>query len=437
LLCSAGASILLFITGCSDDDGGGRQSSEGAVYAMTNALDNNEIVAFSRAEDGTLAFLQRVPTGGGGSGVQLDPSDSLGSQGALVLNGPHDLLFAVNTESLAEDPRGGTDVGDCQPGSISSFFVDDDGRLSMLQKVPSGGLFPASLAVSEDVLYVLNAGGPGLNPACGVDPNITAFSIENDGELSLIEDSTQEIDPGSSPGSFLNCDPGGGPFPTDEFRCGLNPPAFPRSPGQVGLTPEGDSLVVTVKGTNSIYVFPLNNDGTPGEPTVTQAEGPNQPTYFGFGFDSRGNLIVSEPFGATATIPAAPFSAVSSFDIRGNGELEAISSGVPNGRGTACWVALDPDKQWAYVANNATSDVSSYEIGNDGSLTLLEAEAAEAELPNDMATASNGDDSFLYVLDSGSGNVGAFAINEDGSLSSLGVVGGLPVDAGAQGLAAY
>jgi 6-phosphogluconolactonase (cycloisomerase 2 family) len=255
--------------------------------------------------------------------------------------------------------------------------------------------------------------------------------------LSLLEDSTQEIDPGSSPGSFLNCDPGGGPFPTDEFRCGLNPPAFPRSPAQVGFTPDGENLVVTVKGTNSIYVFPLNNDGTPGEPTVTQAEGPNQPTYFGFAFDSDANLIVSEPFGATAAIPAAPFSAVSSFAIDGDGDLEAISSGVPNGRGTACWVAIDPDKQWAYVANNATSDVSSYEIGNDGSLTLLEAIAGEAELPNDMATASNGDDSFLYVLDSGSGTVGAFAINDDGSLTAIGSVGGLPVDAGAQGLAAY
>jgi 6-phosphogluconolactonase (cycloisomerase 2 family) len=432
-----GLSSLLFVAGCANDDGGGNQLDEGAVYAMTNVLGNNEIVVFQRATDGTLTFLQRIGTGGGGSGVQLDPTDSLGSQGALMLNASHDMLFAVNTESLAEDPVDGTDVGDCRAGTISSFTVADDGRLTLVEKVPSGGLFPASLAISDDLLYVLNAGGPGLNPECGVAPNITGFTIDQDGRLDPLADSTQSIDPGDSPGSFLNCDPGGGPFPTDEFRCGLNPPAFPRSPAQVGFTPDGRAVVVTVKGTNSIYVFALDNDGIPGAPAVWEAEGPNQPTYFGFGFDGDDNLIVSEPFGATATIPAAPFSAVSSFAISANGELNPISSGVPNGRGTACWIAIDPDQQYAYTANNATSDVSSYEIGNDGSLTLLEAEAAEAELPNDMAVASNNSDNFLYVLDSGSGTVGAFGINADGSLNFLGSGGGLPVDAGAQGLAAY
>jgi 6-phosphogluconolactonase len=194
---------------------------------------------------------------------------------------------------------------------------------------------------------------------------------------------------------------------------------------------------VTVKGTNSIYVFPLDQDGRPGTPTITQAEGPNQPTFFGFAFDSGGNLIVSEPFGATPTIPAAPFSAVSSFAINMDGELQAISTSVPNERGTACWVALDPASQYAYIANNATSDISAYEIGNDGSLTLLDAEAGAAELPNDMAVAGNNGNSFLYVLNSGDGTVGAFQINTDGSLTSLGEVDGLPVDAGAQGLAAY
>jgi 6-phosphogluconolactonase (cycloisomerase 2 family) len=404
---------------------------------MTNLLGNNEIVAFHRASDGTLTFMQRIATGGGGSGVQLDPSDSLGSQGGLMLNQSHTFLFAVNTESLAEDPRDDADIGDCQTGTISSFRVAADGTLTLVGRVPSGGLFPASLAIRNGLLYVLNAGGPGLNPLCGIEPNITGFTIGQDGQLTALANSTQPIDPGTSPGSFLNCDPGGGPFPTDEFRCGLNPPAFPRSPGQIGFTPNGQTLVVTVKGTNSIYVFPLDQGGRAGTPTITQAQGPNQPTYFGFVFDRAGNLIVSEPFGATPVIPAAPFSAVSSFAIDNNGNLQAISASVPNGRGTACWVVLDPAQQYAYIANNATSDISSYRIGNDGSLTLLEAVAAAAELPNDMAVAGRNGNSFFYVLNSGAGTVGAFRINTDGSLTELGAVGGLPIDAGAQGLAAY
>lgn len=411
--------------------------ADGAVYAMTNALGNNEIVVYRRASDGTLTFMQRIATGGGGSGIQLDPTDSLGSQGGLVLDKNHRRLFAVNTQSLAEDPRDGTDIGDCQEGTISSFHVAGDGRLTLVDRIPSGGLFPASLAVREKRLYVLNAGGPGLNPVCGIAPNITGFHVRGNAEMRLFLDATQPIDPGSSPGSFLNCDPGGGPFPTDEFRCGLNPPAFPRSPGQIGFTPDHHALVVTVKGTNTIYVFPLDPDGRPGTPTMTQAQGPNQPTPFGFAFDKSGRLIVSEPFGATPTIPAVPFSAVSSFAINEAGALGAISASVPNGRGTSCWVALDPRDRYAYIGNNATSDISSYTIGEDGSLTLLDATAGTANLPNDLAAARDGGGSFLYALNSGDGTVGAFRINDDGSLTSLGAVGGLPVDAGAQGLAAY
>ena len=148
-------------------------------------------------------------------------------------------------------------------------------------------------------------------------------------------------------------------------------------------------------------------------------------------------MIVSEPFGATPTIPAAPLSGVSSFLVDASLALEEISVDVPNGRGTACWVAVDPTGRFAYVANNATSDISAYTVGDDGSLTVLAAEAGAAELPNDMAVAQAGTSSFLYVLDSGGGQVGGFVINADGSLTGLPAVGGLPVDAGAQGLAAY
>jgi 6-phosphogluconolactonase (cycloisomerase 2 family) len=412
--------------------------ADGAVYAMTNALGNNEIKVYHRANDGTLTLIQTIATRGGGSGIQLDPTDSLGSQGGLVLDRRHHRLFAVNTESFAEDLREDpTDIGDCHKGTISSFRVAEDGSLTLVDQIPSGGLFPASLAVRGDRLYVLNAGGPGLNPVCGIGPNITGFHVRPNAEMRLLADSTQPINPGSSPGSFLNCDPGVGPFPTDEFRCGLNPPAFPRGPAQIGFTPDGRALVVTVKGTNSIYVFPVDKAGLPGAPKITQVGGPNQPTPFGFAFDGRGHLIVTEPFGATPTIPAVPFSAVSSFAINEDGTLEAISSSVPNGRGTSCWIALDPSSRYAYIGNNATSDISSYRIGKNGSLTLLEAVAAPANLPNDLAVAQDNGKSFLYVLNSGNGTVGAFRIEDDGSLTPLGAVDGLPADAGAQGLAAY
>ena len=88
---------------------------------------------------------------------------------------------------------------------------------------------------------------------------------------------------------------------------------------------------MTVKGTNSIYVFSVGENGRLGKPTVTQAPGPALPTYFGFAFDQREHLILSEPFGSATTIPAGGTGAVSTFAIAAAGSLQQISVSVGDG----------------------------------------------------------------------------------------------------------
>jgi 6-phosphogluconolactonase len=434
--------VLVALSACACIGLAPSAKADGAVYAMTNALGNNQIVVYHRAGNGTLSLVQTIATTGGGSGTQLDATDSLGSQGSLALDSTHRHLFAVNTETKVTLSTS-TPTGDCQQGSISSFLVASDGTLTFVQKTPSGGLFPNSLTVNpfNNLLYVLNAGGPGINPVCGLSPNITGFTLSANGRMTALAGSTRAINPGTSPGSGENCNPGG--FPAIGFLCGQNPPAFPRSPAQVGFDRFGIALVVTVKGTNSIYVFPVGLDGKPGSATVTQAPGPTIPTYFGFAFDFLDRLIVDEPFGASTTIPAQPASAISSFAIGLNGGLHPITSNLANAEGLSCWIALVG--QYAYISDNGAGgtggigNVSTYKIGFDGSLTLLSANAAEVNRPNDLAVGSEffGFINYLYVLESGTGNVGVFQINFDGLLTSIETVSGLPAAAGAQGLAAY
>jgi 6-phosphogluconolactonase (cycloisomerase 2 family) len=348
-----------------------------------------------------------------------------------MLDHNHKRLFTVNTETLAANSS------DCQVGTVTSFTVAKDGTLTFADKVSSGGLYPNSLTISANVLYVLNAGGPGFSPACGVGPNINGFTVHPKGNMTPLN-SMRPIDPGAldGTGSGENCNVGG--FPVPAFNCGLNPPAFPRSPAQIGFTHGGNQLLVTVKGTNTIYVFPVADDGTVGTPTTTQAPGPALPTYFGFTFDKNGHLLLSEAFGASPSIPAGRTGAVSSFTITSTGNLQPISADVGDRGTAACWVALDPVKgRYLYVSNNLSASLSSYTVGKDGSLTLLAAVAGTDSGPNDMAVASEGNTGFLYALASGSGTVDAYLINSDGSLTSLGSVSGLPVNDGAQGLAAF
>lgn len=407
--------------------------ADGAVYAMTNQQGTNQVTVWTRASNGQLTFFQTVNTEGGGSGVQIDPTDSLGSQGGLALDRSHHFLFAVNTET-------GTGPSDCNMGTITAFVIGRNGALTFASRVSSGGLYPDSLTVEGNLLYVLNAGGPGDLNACGMEPNISGFEFDFTGHLNPIPLSTHSINPGPMPGSsvnpagFLNCDPGG--FPSAAV-CGLNPPAFPRSPGQIKFTPDGRFLAVTVKGTNSIYMFPLIFGILPDTPVIWKATGPTQPTYFGFSFDVHGNLIVGEPFGTSATIPAKPASGVSSFAIGRDGTLTPITTDLANSQALACWVAITG--QFAFVSNNGSGTISSYMTDSHGNLTLLNATAASGMAgPNDIAVASDGNNSYIYSLAAGSGTVNGWTINHDGSLTSLGApLSGLPAAAGSQGLAAF
>ena len=78
----------------------------GMVYAMTNAAAGNEVIAFRRANDGTLTRMNAYPTGGKGTGtMKVSPAtpqngiDPLTSQGSLSFSRDGRFLFAVNAGS--------------------------------------------------------------------------------------------------------------------------------------------------------------------------------------------------------------------------------------------------------------------------------------------------------------------------------------------------
>ena len=89
------------------------------------------------------------------------------------------------------------------------------------------------------------------------------------------------------------------------------------------------------------------------------------------------------------------------------------------------------------LSDNLSASLSSYTVGKDGSLTLLASVAGSDSGPNDMAVAREGTTGFLYTLASGGGTVDAYRINSNGSLTAVGSVPGMPVNDGAQGLAAF
>lgn len=214
---------------------------QGAVYVMSNSPTDNSILAFSRANNGTLTPAGEFSTGGLGNGTV---ADALGSQGGLVMSGQ--FLFAVNAGS----------------DEISSLRIGKNG-LALAATVPSGGTMPVSVAVNEDLLYVLNAGSG----------DIAGFRIGPHGGLGRIAGSTQALGGGAAAGA-----------------------------AQIAFTADGSALVVTEKATNQIDVFPLNDDGVAGEAVVSPSRGE---TPFGFAINEDGQLFVSEAFGGADGASAA------------------------------------------------------------------------------------------------------------------------------------
>ena len=351
-----------------------RPLAAGAVYVLTNQVEN-AVAVFQRANGGTLRPAGQFLTGGAGDPVAVPPDppvDPLASQGALILSEGSQFLFAVNAGS----------------NEISVFRVRRSG-LELVDVVDSGGVRPISLTVHEDLLYVLNEGGT---------PNITGFTVADDGTLTPLADSTQPLIGGGA-----------------------------ADPAQVSFNVDGTLLVVTEKAGNRIDTYTVDENGLPSAPIENPSNGM---TPFGFEFNNNDFLVVSEAFGG-----APNQSAASSYSAADDGTLAVISGSVANSQTASCWVVIPNNGHIAFVSNTASGTISSYQIGDDGSLTLLNAVAADLganSAPRDMALSLNG--KFLFVQTGGGVSVAIFRIGQDGSLTLLDTVGGLPF--GAQGIAA-
>jgi 6-phosphogluconolactonase (cycloisomerase 2 family) len=128
------------------------------VFVQTNEATGNQIVAFRRADDGSLQLLGRFSTGGRGDGVP-----HLTSQGSVVLTSDGRGLLVTNAGS----------------GDLTLFAIAD-GDLELLATVPTGTA-PKSVAEQGGLVYVLNTG----------EPSLVGFRVH--GGLTPLVDSRREL----------------------------------------------------------------------------------------------------------------------------------------------------------------------------------------------------------------------------------------------------
>jgi DNA-binding beta-propeller fold protein YncE len=301
----------------------------------------------------------------------LGTGGGLGSQGAIVLD--HHRLLAVN-------------AGD---NTISLLDVTRHGKVRLADVERSGGVGPISVTVHGKVVYVVNQGD--ASHAANIRGFLALF-----GNLIPLRGSSRPLS-SAAPG-----------------------------PAQIEFSPDGKQLVVTEKATNMIVTYHVRH-GYAGAPDAQPSAGV---TPFGFAFDGRGRLIVSEAFGG-----APDASVLSSYALARDGTISPITANVATTETAACWVVVTANGRYTYTTNTGSNSISGFRIANGGALTLLDADGKTADTgagPLDLALAKRS--TLLYSLNSGVPEIQGFRVMRDGGLRSLGAVGGLP--AGTTGLAA-
>jgi 6-phosphogluconolactonase len=269
---------------------------------------------------------------------------------------------------------------------VTLFAVDGE-QVRVLDRVSSGGSTPRSVAVRGSRVYVLNTGD---------DPGISAFSLERE-KLVAVAGSTRAFEAGSDP-------------------------------AQVAFSPDGRTLLVTDRATDSIHAFAVDADGIAQERVTHRSSGA---TPYGFDVTADGVLVVTEAAGAQVGKASA-----SSYKLGGPAQLAPVSGAVGSTRSEVCWAVTSNDGRLAFVTNFGDGTISTYAIGSDGSIELREAVAAttvDGE-PGLRDEALSSDGQYLYALHSDTGRVFGWKVGGDGSLAAVGSANGLPLTAA--GLAA-
>lgn len=371
----------LLVAGCGGDgDSGGVIESARTIYTMTNDTGTNRIAIFG-LKNGALTSRGFVASGGAGSGPHPLPgtpgvgSDPLSSQGSLTMSEDRRTLFAVNAAGA----------------SISSFRIANDGGLTLLSTVSSGGTNPVSFSVSRGRGYAVNVNDAGATTAA----TISGFNVASNGTLTAIANSTRPL-------SAINA-----------------------RPSQVSV--HGAFAIVTERGTDKITAFPILAGGTLGTPVVTASVAPGP-----FGFDFHGDLaVVSEVHPGTMGTGTA-----TTYRLGAGGGMTPISSAVANSQSGSCWATISPNGRFAYVANTGSDNVTTYAVAASGTMTLLQGSASTTVTGSGVVDGDVSSDGGEFVeLYSNKGQIGVFNVRADGTLLlSSNLPAGLLPPVGAQGL---
>lgn len=402
------AIVLLLVIAVNGHANGQTLLNQQRVYVMANRADGNTILIYHRTAEGDLSLIAEVSTGGLGSGpgelpapfpLGIPAGNPLTTQDNLVLTEDGRFLLTVNAGS----------------NDISVLAVTNDG-LELVDRAPSGGDVPVSIAQHGKLVYVINEGELSADEL-GKVPSMTGYFIDQNGHLTPIPNS---------------------------FRITGRPDA---QPAELLFSPDGNWLFITDKFAETfIHVLQVNGDGTTQDVRDYVA---NVPAPFGVAFTHDNILAVTEANakfinGQRAGVPNGASVSTYQFNPK-DGTMTPISLSVGTLQTVSSYIRFTPDGRFAFVSGKGSGAMSSFTVSPNGEITLLQSTAALTggtfSEPIDEDITPDG--KFLYVvapmaalgntfflpIPSDAAAVMGYRIGEDGSLTPVTRVDGLPLSA--------
>jgi hypothetical protein len=377
----------------------------GHLYMQTNET-QNAVIHYLRSANGTINEVERIPTGGSGSGVfrplyQANGPNAFEAAEGVILTPDRRFLLTTN----------GVD------NSVSSFSVGEEGQLTLLDVKPTGNTAtgksgsPAkslAYAPSTGTLFVLHAFGP---------DHVRLMSVDGKGKLTTRPERYSI----NTPNKTDRVTTMAALSPDEKFLLvGTNfderpwpkPDGTPKLVGSNAPDPDG------------VVIFPLAGDGTLGAPSFHDGGG-GSPFYIAFLHGRPDTFIIGTAVGDGLVM--------SSIDTDGkirNGPLVRINSsaGEPS---ELCWLAVSPDDRSVFATLFGYSYISSYRI--DGTELAVAKDPACPKVPGDGTFRSlNGlvnsgpadlwmtpDGAYLYQIYGNASKLVGYAIQPDLSLNEI------------------
>lgn len=327
--------------------------------------------------------------------------DGGGAGGALGGVGGPPLGGGAITTSILYVTNNGSD-------NVSGYSINaTSGTLATIPGSPFSNVSgPSAMAVSSNGLFAYVANRR--------TNNVTAFRVSTEGALILVP-----------------------PTPTN-----LNPAAVDAAPAALAISSDTKHLYVANNGNDTVTAFNIESAGAltlmpPGggitNPVTVNGADPAsmaipQNGKFLYVANSGSNDVTAFSIGATGLLSRIAPSGANANPISTGGT-------VPKG------MAISPNGSFLYVANSGSDNVTVFQIGANGLLTLAPPAGSNANPVSTGGTTPNAltislDGRFLYVANGG-GNISAFTIGSDGLLTLVPTSAGNlnPVSAGTKPVA--